>query len=196
MNSSDKAFATELAYGTLRMQGKHDYLASKFVDRPLLEIDSSIVDLIRMGIHQITEMRVLDHAAVSETVEVAKYVAGQSKASYVNAILRKITSSNYDFRELEDLPNLQRLSILHSHPEWIVSSFFDQLKDWNEVEQLLVSNNIPTTPDIVSWPLKSKHKEFEKIGSVRIDGTLNGFKISSIPSEFPPIIERRKLRGY
>ena len=34
MNLADKAFTTELAYGTLRMQARHDYIASKLIDRP------------------------------------------------------------------------------------------------------------------------------------------------------------------
>ena len=100
MDKADKAFTTELAYGTLRMQGRHDYIATKFVDRKFSEVDPKIQDLLRIGIHQITQMRVADHAAVSETVEVAKLVAGESKASYVNAVLRKITGSSIDLHEL------------------------------------------------------------------------------------------------
>lgn len=191
LSNADKAFATELGYGTLRMQGKHDYLASKFTDRPISEIDYVVVDLLRLGIHQITQMRVADHAAVSETVELAKLVAGESKASYVNAILRKVTTNKIDLNELNELTNLQRLSILHSHPEWIVSAFYDQLKEWSEVEKLLISNNTPTSPDIVAWPLKSTHSEFLNLGSLKIDGTLNGFTTPSIPSELAPIVERR-----
>ena len=30
----DKGFATELLYGTLRMQGRHDYIAAQISDRP------------------------------------------------------------------------------------------------------------------------------------------------------------------
>ena len=191
LSIADKAFATELGYGTLRMQGRHDYLASKFTDRPLSEIDYVVVDLIRLGIHQITHMRVAVHAAVSETVELAKLVAGESKASYVNAILRKVTTNKIDLSELNELTNLQRLSILHSHPEWITSAFYDQLKDWSEVEQLLISNNTPTAPDIVAWPTKSTHSEFLNLGGLKIDGTLNGFTTPSIPSELAPIVERR-----
>ena len=112
-----------------------------------------------MGIHQITQMRVADHAAVSETVEVAKLVAGESKASYVNAVLRKVSASSNDLLELASLPNLERLSISYSHPEWIISSFYDQLKDWAEVEKLLAANNLPAAPDIVAWPGKSSITE-------------------------------------
>ena len=191
MDKADKAFTTELAYGTLRMQGRHDYIATKFVDRKFSEVDPKIQDLLRIGIHQITQMRVADHAAVSETVEVAKLVAGESKASYVNAVLRKVAVSNNDLVELVQLPNLQRLSISYSHPEWVISSFYDQLKDWEEVEKLLAANNLPATPDIVAWPGKSSITELIELGATQISGFPNAVNIDGIPSEFDPIIQRR-----
>ena len=67
----DRSFVTELAYGTLRLQGKHDYAISKKADRPISELDEKIVDLLRLGIHQIFEMRVPIHAAVGERADVA-----------------------------------------------------------------------------------------------------------------------------
>lgn len=191
MNLADKAFTTELAYGTLRMQARHDYIASKFIDRPFAELDENIIDLLRMGIHQITQMRVADHAAVSETVEVAKLVAGESKASYVNAILRKVTVDSNDLVEINDFPTLRRLSIQYSHPEWIISSFFDQLKDWHEVELFLAANNTPAAPDVVAWPGKSTVDELSTLGATPIPGYVNGVNLLGIPMDFPPIIERR-----
>ena len=191
MNLADKAFTTELAYGTLRMQGRHDYIAVKYVDRAYAEIDKKIINLLRLGIHQITKMRVPEHAAVSETVEVAKLVAGESKASYVNAILRKVSSADNSLPELEELPILQRFSIQHSHPEWIISSFYDQLKDWLEVEKLLNVNNEPAPPDVVAWPGKSTPQELINLGATSITGFKNGVNLNVIPISFQPIIERR-----
>ena len=159
MTQADKAFTTELAYGSLRMQGQHDYIAAKYLDRPFSEVDEKIQDLLRIGIHQITQMRVASHAAVSETVEVAKLVAGESKASYVNAILRKVSEANNDLAELSDKPVLERLVIQYSHPEWIISAFYDQLQDWQKVEELLQANNLPVKPDVISWPGKSSIAE-------------------------------------
>jgi 16S rRNA (cytosine967-C5)-methyltransferase len=100
----DRNLATEISYGTLRMQHRHDFVAKKFIDRDFESLDSQIQDLLRMGIHQLTQMRIPDHAAVSETVEVARYVAGDSKASYVNAVLRKV-STDFEIEEsIKDLP--------------------------------------------------------------------------------------------
>ena len=191
MTQADKAFTTELAYGSLRMQGQHDYIAAKYLDRPFSEVDEKIQDLLRIGIHQITQMRVASHAAVSETVEVAKLVAGESKASYVNAILRKVSEANNDLSELKERPVLERLVIQYSHPEWIISAFYDQLQDWQKVEELLAANNLPVKPDVISWPGKSSIAELITLGATAIDGFVNGVNLPGIPSEFEPIITRR-----
>jgi 16S rRNA (cytosine967-C5)-methyltransferase len=84
-----------------------------------------------------------------------------------------------------------KLSIKYSHPIWIVNAFYDQLKDWDLVEQLLIADNESTRPDIVCWPDKSSEDEFTKLGAHKIDNLINGYNIDGIPSDFAPIIERR-----
>ena len=131
LEQRDRAFATELSYGTLRMQGKHDYAIKRKIDRPFEELDEKVVDILRLGVHQIFEMRVPIHAAVSETVELARAVAGESKASYINALLRAIASEPDIYIELEadeSIALLDKLEILYSQPKWIISAYFDQLK--------------------------------------------------------------------
>ncbi len=191
MSLADKAFTTELAYGTLRMQGRHDHFIKKFIDRDFLDLDPKITDLLRMGVHQLTLMRVADHAAVSETVEVARKVAGESKASYVNAVLRKIAAMPKEFDDFNSLPIAEKLSINHSHPVWIINAFYDQLKYWDEVERLLISNNTPALPDVVAWPGKSTVAELIQLGATGISGFDNGVNINTIPILFEPIIQRK-----
>ncbi|CAB4744840.1 unannotated protein [freshwater metagenome] len=190
----DRAFATELAYGTLRMQGKHDYAISKNADRPFSELDEKIVDLLRLGIHQIFEMRVPIHAAVGETVEVARAVAGESKASYVNAILRSISTDLEIYERLEkdeSISNLEKLAILHSHPTWIISAYYDQLKDWDAVIELLKVNNVPVAPHIIAWPGKSTVAEILEVGGTKL--ALGTFSVLSdhLPNEYPAIKDKR-----
>ena len=190
----DRSFVTELAYGTLRMQGKHDFAISLKADRPINELDEKIVDLLRLGIHQIFEMRVPIHAAVGETVEVARAVAGESKASYVNALLRSISADLdlYDaVKNDEKLPAIEKLSILYSHPTWIVNAYFDQLKDWNAVEELLRINNIPASPHIVAWPGKSSVEEILQVGGEKLPiGTFSVLS-DSLPNDYPAIKDKR-----
>ena len=190
----DRAFATELAYGTLRMQGKHDYAISKKADRSFAELDEKIIDLLRLGIHQIFEMRVPIHAAVGETVEVARAVAGESKASYVNATLRSISTDLEIYDRLEadsTVSSLEKLAVLHSHPTWIISAYFDQLRDWGAVTELLKINNVPVAPHIVAWPGKSTVAEILAVGGTKLELGTYAVLSDHLPNEYPAIKDKR-----
>ncbi len=190
----DKGFATELLYGTLRMQGRHDYILAQVSDRPWEEVDPGIVDVTRMGLQQIFEMRVPMHAAVSETVELARKVLGESKASFVNALLRKVSVQTLDewlqpAREISD--PVVRLSTLYSHPEWIVSAYFDLLRDFDEVEKLLQVNNVAAKPTFVFWPGRSSLEEFSEFGALPTPYSEFGFRADVAPSALEAIRRRR-----
>ena len=167
LEERDKSLVTELLYGTIRMQGKHDWVLAQISDRPWTEVDPGIVDVCRMGVHQIHEMRIPDHAAVASTVEVARKRLGESKASFVNAMLRNVTRKSQEdwFAPLSTISDpVERMSIQYSHPEWIVSAYFDLLKNWDEVEQALAINNEAATPTLVSWPGLSTIEDLKEIG--------------------------------
>jgi 16S rRNA (cytosine967-C5)-methyltransferase len=167
LDERDRSLVTELLYGTIRMQGKHDWVLSQISDRPWSEVDPGIVDVCRLGVHQIHEMRIPDHAAVAATVEVARKRLGESKASFVNALLRSVTrrSSEEWFEPLRTISDhVERFSIQYSHPEWIVSAYYDLLKNWEEVESALKINNEAATPTLVSWPGYSTQQELIEIG--------------------------------
>ncbi len=167
LDERDKSLVTELLYGTIRMQGKHDWVLAHISDRPWTEVDPGIVDICRMGVHQIHEMRIPDHAAVASTVEVARKRLGESKASFVNALLRNVTRKSQEdwFLPLSAISDpVERMSIQYSHPEWIVSAYYDLLKNWDEVEQALAINNEAATPTLVSWPGLSTIDDLKSIG--------------------------------
>lgn len=190
----DKAFTTELVYGTLRMQGLYDYIFSQISDRPWSQVDADIVDLARMGAHQIFTMRTPVHAAVSATVDVARKELGESKGSFVNALMRKASAQELDqwlepVRQMSD-PVL-RLAIEHSHPEWIVSAYFDLLKDVSLVEAELISNNTPAQPTLVSWPGASTQEELVELGATATAFSPYGARISGAPGSLEVIRHRR-----
>ena len=194
LEQRDKGFVTELLYGTLRMQGRHDYILSQASDRPWDEVDSGIVDIARMGAHQLFEMRVPVHAAVSATVELARKAIGESKASFVNALLRKISQKSLDewmapVALMSD--PVTRLSIMHSHPEWIVSAYFDLLRDFDEVEKALAANNVPARPTLVSWPGKSTQEELIELGAIATAFSPYGATFDGAPGSLEIIRHRR-----
>jgi 16S rRNA (cytosine967-C5)-methyltransferase len=176
------------------MKGRHDYILQQVSDRPLSEVDAGIVDICRMGVHQLFEMRVATHAAVSATVELARKVIGESKASFVNAILRKVSSQTLE-QWLEPTTlmadPIERLSIRYSHPEWIVSAYFDLLKDIVRVEQELAVNNVPAIPTLVAWPGDSTQSELVELGAIATEYSPYGARFDGAPGSLE-IIRHRK----
>jgi 16S rRNA (cytosine967-C5)-methyltransferase len=176
------------------MQGRHDYVLSQVSDRPWSEVDIGIVDVTRMGLQQIFEMRVPMHAAVSETVELARKVLGESKASFVNALLRKVSAQPLELwlAPIEAMGDpVSRLAITYSHPEWIVSAYFDLLRDYEEVRSLLEANNTPAKPTFVIWPGRSEFSEFKEWGATPTAFSPYGFGADVTPSALEAVRHRR-----
>jgi 16S rRNA (cytosine967-C5)-methyltransferase len=130
----DAALATELAYGTLRGQGTYDAVLAACSDRPLDRLDPPVLDVLRLGTHQLLSTRIGAHAAVATSVDLAKAVAGPRVSGYVNAVLRRVST-----RELPawlDIvaPDQERdpdgyLATRYSHPRWVVAAYRDALGD-------------------------------------------------------------------
>jgi 16S rRNA (cytosine967-C5)-methyltransferase len=194
LDDRDRSLVTELLYGTIRMQSKHDWVLSQISDRPWTEVDPGIVDICRLGVHQIHEMRIPDHAAVAATVEVARKRIGESKASFVNALLRGVTRTSIEdwFSPLDALVDpVERIAIRYSHPEWIVSAYFDLLKDWDEVESALKVNNEAATPTLVSWPGFSTQQDLVEIGGEPTDFSPYGAHWKGNPGALDLVKERK-----
>jgi 16S rRNA (cytosine967-C5)-methyltransferase len=194
LDERDRGFVTELVYGTLRMQGRHDWILSQASDRPWIEVDPALVDVARLGAHQLFEMRVPTHAAVSATVELGRKVLGESKASFLNAILRRISQKSLgdyvaEISKISD--DIQRLSILHSHPQWIISAYLDRLGNLNEVEELLVANNRAPRPTLVSWPGLSTQTDLINIGAEATPYSPYGAIFDGAPGSLELVMNRK-----
>ncbi len=94
---ADRGLATELVYGTLRRRGSLDALIAAHTDRPRERIAAEVWELLRLGAYQLVYLsHVPPHAAIYETVELAKR-AGQLKAAgFVNGVLRGLSRSLTD----------------------------------------------------------------------------------------------------
>lgn len=194
MDERDRSFTTELVYGTLRMQGLYDFIFSQISDRKWSEVDSDVVDLARMGAHQIFSMRTPIHAAVSATVDVARKQLGESRGSFINALMRKAGARELSewLAPLSSISDpVERLAITFSHPEWIVSAYLDLLKDIELVEHELQSNNTPAQPTLVSWPGSSTQEELVALGAVATKYSQYGARYDGAPGSLE-IIRHRK----
>jgi 16S rRNA (cytosine967-C5)-methyltransferase len=156
----DAAFATELAYGTLRLRGRHDAVIALAASRPVEKIDPPVLDLLRLGVHQVLAMRVPAHAAVSETVALARTAAGTGASQFVNAVLRTVAatpSETWLERVAEAAPDdVARLAVTHSHPAWVVRALRQSLltddRSATELPDLLEADNVAPAVTLVARP--------------------------------------------
>lgn len=128
LTGRDAALATELAYGTLRGQGSYDAILAACSDRPLARLDPPVLDVLRLGAHQLLSTRVGAHAAVATSVDLAKAVAGPRVSGYVNAVLRRVATRDLDSWLAVVAPSPATdhdgyLATRYSHPRWIVAAY-------------------------------------------------------------------------
>ncbi|MEV4262973.1 transcription antitermination factor NusB [Kribbella sp. NPDC049584] len=158
LSGRDAAFGTELVHGTLRWQGTYDAFLARSVSRPLADLDPELLDLLRLGTHQLLNMRVDSYAAVNEMVTLTRSELGQKRTGIVNAVLRKISQRSLDqwIDTVAPSPDEDRLGFLamaEAHPRWVVEAFDRALTvgpgaappgdEAVELERLLVADNEP-----------------------------------------------------
>ena len=155
LSRRDAGFATALTYGALRLRGRYDAIVAHCVDRPLSRVDGVVLDLLRLGAHQLLGMRVPSHAAVSATVDLAVHSAGRGAATFVNAVLRRVSERDLDawlaVLRAEAPDAASALAAVESHPRWMVKAMRQALlasgRSEEELEALLRADN--TEPEVV-----------------------------------------------
>ncbi|HOD35282.1 MAG TPA: 16S rRNA (cytosine(967)-C(5))-methyltransferase RsmB [Syntrophales bacterium] len=123
---SDRSLLTQLVYGTLRMKGRLDWVLEKLYDGPPADLESSLKNVIRVGLYQITCLdRIPDYAAVDEAVETAKRIR-PGRAALVNALLRNAIRKGKIIKPPDyDRDPALHIAIVHSHPLWLVRRWID-----------------------------------------------------------------------
>lgn len=160
LDRRDAGFATELTYGALRGQGTYDAILAPCVDRPLDQLDPAILDALRIGAHQLLAMRVPAHAALDQTVGLARAVIGAGPSALINAVLRKVSAHSLD-EWLDTLvageTDQTRVAALrHAHPDWIVRAMRQSLvahgRPATEIDGLLEADNAAPVVNLVALP--------------------------------------------
>ena len=73
----DSAFAQELGFSTIRWQLTYDRIIGEVSSREVAEIEPTLLNGIRLGVHQLLQMRVPAHAAINETVNLIRQSCGE-----------------------------------------------------------------------------------------------------------------------
>ena len=142
LDRRDAALATRLCFGVLQNRMLLDFYLQQYANMKLEKMESKVRNGLRLGLYQMLFLtKIPPNAAVSEAVELTKKHCKNPRAGgMVNGILRSLA------RHLDDLPTLPRtdrtdyLSLLYSHPRWLVEEWGAQLPP-EELEALLHWDN-------------------------------------------------------
>ena len=141
LSPADRGLCQELVYGIIRWQAALDWLIARKTGGR--EQKPALQNLLRLGLYQIFWLdRIPDHAAVHETVELAKRDGFGAQAGFVNAILRGYLREAGETKKLLAELKTTHPAIGWSHPEWLVSRW---QKRWGaeKTSSLLEWNNTP-----------------------------------------------------
>ncbi len=121
---NERRLATELVYGTVKALGTLDWYLTPCVSRPLAQLDSIILNILRLAVYQILFMaRIPQSAAVNEAVNQAKALSHAGSAKFVNGVLRgflrKLEAGTFVLPDPEK-QDADFLAIKYCHPRWLI----------------------------------------------------------------------------
>src|SRR5436305_10050840 len=135
LEGRDRAFAQQLAFGTVQRRGTLDHIAAAYVEREPPDVARAALHL---GLYQLLFLDgVADHAAVGESVQLLK---GHRAAGMVNAVLRRVARDGF---ELPGDETPEGAALRHSHPRWIVDLWWDWLGPEDTRALLAAGNRAP-----------------------------------------------------
>ena len=171
LSALDKALASEIVYGVLTWKITLDEIIKKYSSIRLKKISPWILNILRAGIYQIVFLdKIPESAAVNESVNLAKKYGHEVSSKFVNAILRKISKDEMDklleYLAAKPLTEEELISIVTSHPVWLVEELLKQY-DKKFVTELLNANNITPEITIRANTLKTSRDELFKLLSLK-----------------------------
>ena len=139
----DRGLCQELVYGIARWQLTLDWLIARKTEGRTQKEELRV--LLQLGLYQMFWLdRIPNHAAVHETVEIAKGLGLEAQAGFVNAVLRAYTRERVETEQLLAELKVSQPALGHSHPEWLYQRW---LARWGaeKAAQLMTLNNTPPT---------------------------------------------------
>jgi 16S rRNA (cytosine967-C5)-methyltransferase len=142
LSPADRGLCHELVCGVVRWQATLDRLIARKTT-PGREPRPALINLLRLGLYQIFWLdRIPPHAAVHETVELAKRSGYVSQAGFINAVLRGYLREFDEVKKILADMKISQPALGWSHPDWLVEKWRKNFGD-EKTRQLLEWNNTP-----------------------------------------------------
>ena len=192
LDDRDAALATELVAGTCRLEGTYDAILAAASGRPLSSLQPAVIDVLRLGAHQVLSMRTPTRAAVDSAVDLARAAIGERVTGLVNAVLRKVAARDLD-GWLDELARgrsgAAQLAVRSHHPQWIVQAYLDVLGE--EAPDALAADNVAPRPTLVVRPGLADRAELVDAGATATPYSPYGAVLEGNPAAVPAVREGR-----
>jgi 16S rRNA (cytosine967-C5)-methyltransferase len=137
LDDRDRRQAMRLAFGTVQRVRTLDHALEALAGRPAAELQPTLRAALRVGAYQLLFAEgVPAHAAVNETVELCKRVAGLHTAGLANAVLRRISAAGPEW--VAGLP----VAVRHSYPDWVAEEW-EEMLGAEDAEAVMAAQNEP-----------------------------------------------------
>ena len=145
LDRRDAALATQLCFGVLQNQLLLDFYLSQFSNIALSRMEGKVLQALRLGAYQMLFLDRIPHsAAVNCSVEMTKRLCKNPRAAgMVNGILRSVERNLDHLPAIPNIDPVSYLSILYSHPEWLVKEFCMTLGTEEGAKLLAADNHQP-----------------------------------------------------
>ena len=142
MIPADEALMRELVYGCTRQKRLLDHYLGSLCQTPFEKLPVEVKISLRLGLYQLLFLdRVPAHAAVHESVNLAKKGGQAGLSGFVNAVLRNAEAKKATLAVKGD-SEIDTLALKFSHPTWLVKKWAERL-DPIKLEKVLKANNQP-----------------------------------------------------
>lgn len=145
LSDLDKALLQEIVYGVTRWKSKLDWVLIGFFHGDFQKCFNYVKNALRIGLYQILYLdKVPNSAAIDEAVEIVKRKQGKKTAGLINGVLRNIARNVENIRyPKENEDRAFYISVMESHPKWMVSKWVARFGEEDAVKLLKKNNEIP-----------------------------------------------------
>ncbi|WP_409341072.1 16S rRNA (cytosine(967)-C(5))-methyltransferase RsmB [Paenibacillus sp. MBLB4367] len=166
----DAGLATELVYGTIQRLNTIDHFLAGFVAKGIHKLEPWVRSLLRLSFYQIYYLqRIPAHAAVNEAVNIAKRKGHQGISGMVNGVLRNVLRQKSTLTIAEDMEPVRRISLLHSHPEWMVARWIRQFGEAATAQMCAANNEAPHASVRVNRLKRTREEMLEAFAAAGIE---------------------------
>jgi 16S rRNA (cytosine967-C5)-methyltransferase len=145
LDRRERALLLELVQGVKRWEVRLDYLLAQLANIPLAKLHPLVLQLLRLGAFQILWLdRVPARAVLHEAGNLAKAKGlPRSHVGFINAVLRRLAAGEAPPLPGPEAGPVLALSVIHSHPAWLVRRWLAQYGPEAAAARLEANNQIP-----------------------------------------------------